>query len=116
MKVEHITSENRIISIHKDFKQQFFRILQLFQKKSVMQFLHHKEIDKQRWDSCIRSSPNGLIYAPSFYLGNLCPGWHALADENYEWVLPITHNTKCAISYLYHPPFTQQLGVFAKGY
>ncbi len=83
-------------------------------KSLDIQFLNNKEINKQRWDECINASPNGLIYGRSFYLDNLCPGWYALAGENYEWVLPITHKTKWRISYLYQPPFTQQLGIFAK--
>lgn len=83
-------------------------------KNSDIQFLHNNEINKQRWDECINASPNGLIYARSFYLDNLCPGWCALAGENYEWVMPITYKTKWGISYLYQPPFTQQLGIFAK--
>ena len=62
----------------------------------------------------IETSPNGLIYAKSFYLDNICAGWNALTGENYEWVLPLTDKKKFGISYLYQPPFTQQLGVFAK--
>lgn len=80
----------------------------------LIRFLYSHEINKQQWDECINTSPNGLIYARSFYLDNLCPGWNALTGENYDWVFPITHKTKFGISYLYQPPFTQQLGVFAK--
>lgn len=84
------------------------------QKNSDIQFLHNHEIDKQQWDECINASPNGLIYAKTFYLNTICPGWHALSGANYDWVLPITHKKKWGIAYLYQPPFTQQSGVFAK--
>lgn len=84
------------------------------QKNSDIHLLHNNEIDKQQWDECIGTSPNRLIYAKSFYLDNICPQWKALTGENYEWVFPVTHNTKFGISYLYQPPFTQQLGVFSK--
>lgn len=84
------------------------------QKHSHFLFLENSEIDKTQWDECINTSPAGLIYARTFYLDNLCPGWSALTGENYDWVLPLTSNTKWGISYLYQPPFTQQLGVFAK--
>lgn len=84
------------------------------QNNSDIQFLHNNEIDKQRWDECINASPNGLIYAKSFYLDIICPGWHALSGKNYDWVLPVTNKKKWGISYLYQPPFTQQSGVFAK--
>jgi hypothetical protein len=83
------------------------------QKNADIQFLHHSEIDRQKWDGCITSCPHGLIYARSFYLDNVCPRWCALTGDNYEWVLPLTHSKKWGISYLYQPPFTQQLGVFA---
>jgi hypothetical protein len=84
------------------------------QKHSDIKFLHNNEIDKQRWDECIDASPHGLIYARSFYLDIICPGWHALSGANYDWVLPVTHKKKWGIAYLYQPPFTQQSGVFAK--
>lgn len=81
---------------------------------SSIQLLSNHEIDRNLWDKCIIASPNGLIYARSFYLDNMCPGWKALAAENYDWVLPLTQRTKWGISYLYQPSFTQQLGVYAR--
>lgn len=79
-----------------------------------MQFIKNNEIDRLRWNQCIDASPNGLIYGRSFYLDNICPGWNALAGKSYEWIFPVTYKTKYGISYLYQPPFTQQLGVFSK--
>lgn len=79
-----------------------------------MQFLKNQEIDKLRWDECIHQSSHQLIYANTFYLDNMAPGWSALTDENYEWVLPLTNKRKFGISYLYQPAFLQQLGVFSK--
>jgi hypothetical protein len=90
-------------------------ILHFYQNKNFkVQVLHNNEIDKLQWDECINVCPDGLIYAKSFYLDNICPGWKALTGEKYEWVLPVTDKTKFGISYLYQPPFTQQLGIFAK--
>lgn len=83
-------------------------------RSTAIQFLKNNEINRQRWDECINASANGLIYARSFYLDNICPGWTALTGDDHEWVLPITHKTKWGISYLYQPLFTQQLGPFAK--
>ena len=59
-------------------------------------------------------SSYGLIYANSFFLDYLSPGWSALIDEKYEWVLPVIANKKLGFSYLFQPPFTQQLGLYAK--
>lgn len=79
-----------------------------------IQFLQNSEINKAKWDDCISISQNRLIYAQSFYLDNIAPGWSALIGENYEWVLPLTTRTKFGITYLYQPSFTQQLGVFCQ--
>lgn len=81
---------------------------------TIIRFLKNREIDTVLWDETITSAPEGLIYARSFYLDNMAPGWDALAGENYEWVLPLTNKRKYGVSYLYQPAFTQQLGVFAK--
>ncbi len=79
-----------------------------------MQFVSNHYIDRQQWDECIDASPHGLIYAQSFYLDTMAPGWNALVGDAYEWVMPLTARKKYGIKYLYQPAFTQQLGVFAK--
>ncbi|MES2777677.1 MAG: hypothetical protein V4722_26095 [Bacteroidota bacterium] len=75
-------------------------------------FLQNKEIDKARWDDVIRNSSNGLIYGWSIYLDHLCPGWSALVNDDYSLLMPLTHRKKFGITYLYQPPFCQQLGIF----
>ena len=71
-------------------------------------------INRLLWDECVQQSPNGLIYGQSFFLDNISPGWSGLIGENYDWVFPIISNKKFGFSYLYQPPFTQQLGIYAK--
>ncbi len=66
------------------------------------------------WDECVLQSSEGLIYGHAFFLDDLSPGWSAIIHENYEWVLPVIANKKFGVSYLYQPPFTQQLGLYAK--
>ncbi|MCX6277443.1 MAG: hypothetical protein NT004_05035 [Bacteroidetes bacterium] len=70
-------------------------------------------IDQQRWDDCIAQSLNRRIYAFSWYLDMVCPGWDALIGGDYETVFPLTWNRKWSVKYLYQPYFTQQLGVFS---
>lgn len=72
------------------------------------------KIDKEKWDDCIASADNSMIYAYSFYLDVMCNEWNALIGGNYDWVLPITNRKKWTIEYLYQPAFIQQLGVFSK--
>jgi hypothetical protein len=76
---------------------------------------HHKshEIDRDRWDECIRKSFNGIIYAYSWYLDVVCPNWEALIDDDYKSVMPLTTGKKMGLRYLFPPFFVQQLGVFS---
>ena len=83
-------------------------------QSTQIRFLKNNQVDKKLWDECIDQSPTSLIYAKSVYLDCICPGWSALTNEAYDWVMPLTSGSKYGISYLYQPPFTQQLGVFKK--
>ena len=79
-----------------------------------IQYLIHHKIDKQKWDNCINTADNGLIYAYSFYLDAMSKHWDALVLNDYEAVMPVTWNKKYGISYLYQPFLAAQLGVFGK--
>jgi hypothetical protein len=88
---------------------------------SNIQYLKHHEIDKAKWDACIDTATNGLIYAYSFYLDHMAKHWDALvlskglnSENDYEAVMPLTWNKKYSIRYLYQPFLTAQLGVFGK--
>ncbi len=78
----------------------------------AISYLTYQQIDKKKWDACIDRSPNGLIYAYSFYLDSMAKQWDALVLNEYEAVMPLTWNKKYGIHYLYQPPFTACLGVF----
>jgi len=79
----------------------------------MIQYLGHNSIDKARWDDCISRSVNRRVYAFSWYLDFVCPGWDALVMDDYICVFPLTHRRKWHISYLAQPFFAQQLGVFS---
>ena len=80
----------------------------------MIRYRKHKEIDKSRWDECIRNSVNRLPYAYSWFLDIVSPGWDSLEMNDYETVFPLTHNRKFGIRYIYQPYFAQQLGVFSR--
>ena len=82
----------------------------------MIRYLKHPDIDKLKWDECIIHSINGIVYAHSWYLDIVCPGWDALVEDDYISVFPLTHNRKFGISYLYQPYFTQKLGLFTKNH
>jgi len=76
--------------------------------------LHNQQIDKTKWDTCIKSADNELLYAYSFYLDHMSQHWDALVLNDYEAVMPLTWNRKYGIAYLYQPFLTAQLGIFGK--
>ncbi|REJ85211.1 MAG: hypothetical protein DWQ44_03870 [Bacteroidetes bacterium] len=80
----------------------------------MIKYFKHRDIDKQRWDDCVNRSANALVYANSFYLDVVSPGWDALVLNDYDAVFPLTHRKKYGIAYICQPPFTQQLGMFSK--
>jgi len=80
----------------------------------MIKYLQHGEIDKEKWDDCINLSPWGIVYALSWYLDAVHPGWEALVENDYETIFPITSGKKFEIRYLYQPFFNQKLGAFSR--
>jgi hypothetical protein len=79
----------------------------------MIQHLQHTDIDKVKWDQCISESPYGRIFAYSWFLDIISPGWDGLIEGDYSSVFPLTHHSKYGFTYLYQPFFTQQLGLFS---
>ncbi|HET6993014.1 MAG TPA: GNAT family N-acetyltransferase [Bacteroidia bacterium] len=79
----------------------------------MIKYHRYHEVDRERWDECIRKSFNGIIYAYSWYLDVVCPNWEALIEDDYKSVMPLTAGKKLGFRYLYPPFFVQQLGVFS---
>jgi hypothetical protein len=80
----------------------------------TIRYITSNSIDKKKWDTCIDTASNGLVYAYSFYLDCLSKHWDALVLNDYEAVMPLTWNKKYGISYLYQPPFVAMSGIFGK--
>jgi hypothetical protein len=77
-------------------------------------YIPHREINKEKWNACIDASANGLIYAYAWYLDALQVQWDALVLNDYETVMPLTWKKKYGIYYLYQPWFCASLGIFSK--
>jgi len=77
-----------------------------------LQYKRRHEIDNDKWNLCIETAPNGLIYAYSFYLDGTADNWDALILNDYEAVMPLPWRKKFGFYYLYQPFFSAQLGVF----
>lgn len=72
----------------------------------------HTEIDSGKWDRCLSGSSLSLVYAQSWYLDLVSPGWNALILGDYEYVMPLTIRRKAGIKFLLQPIFAQQHGIF----
>jgi len=80
----------------------------------LIRYITYSEIDKVRWDACIDKASNGIIFAYSWYLDNVCEEWDALIAENYDAVMPLPKRKKLGIEYIFTPFFLNQLGVLSK--
>lgn len=80
----------------------------------MIHYIQNKDIDFEKWDTCISKSFNRLIYGFSWYLDIVCDDWDALVLNDYEAVFALPKRKKWGIEYIYQPFFCQQLGVFSK--
>lgn len=78
----------------------------------MIQYVKQKQIDKGRWDDCVAKAVNSRVYAFSWYLDRVSPGWEGLITHDYQCVFPLTRKVKAGIPYLAQPFFAQQLGLF----
>ena len=76
-----------------------------------IKFILNKDIDRELWDKCVNNSTCNLIYHQAIYLDTMTTNWDAIVVNNYEAVFPLPNRKKMWIKYVYHPAFTQQLGL-----
>jgi len=72
------------------------------------------EIDEDKWNRFVESSPQGYIYHYTWYLDAVFEDWQAVIIKNNEqWhaVMPLTVKKKWGVRYALQPIFTQFLGV-----
>jgi len=79
-----------------------------------IRLVRHGAIESDKWNVCIRTAANGLIYAQSAYLDAMAGKWDALVVGDYETVMPLTWKKKWGINYLYQPFLTAQGGIFGE--
>lgn len=81
-----------------------------------IRYLRRYEVNVEKWNACVASASNGLIYPYAFYLDAMTDDWDALVMGDYAFVMPLPRRRKWFIPYLYHPFLTAQLGVFGNGF
>lgn len=79
-----------------------------------LNFIENKNINRTEWDNAVNNSINGMIYAYSWYLDVVSPGWCAIIAEDFSSIMPLTTKKKYGINYIMTPLFMQQGGVFSK--
>lgn len=81
----------------------------------MFRYVRPAELNRPQWDALIEAAPNGMIYALTWYLDSVSPGWEALVKEEagrYVAVLPLPVRRKLGFNYVQQPLLTQQLGLF----
>jgi hypothetical protein len=76
-----------------------------------LRIIPSSQINTDKWDACVKANVNGLIYASSDYLNAMTDNWSGLIIDDYTTIMPLPWRKKWGITYLYTPPFTQQLGL-----
>lgn len=78
----------------------------------MVEYIARENIDEDKYNACIKNAENGLVYAYSWYLDAVCDNWDALVYMDYKAVMPLPNKKKFGLSYIYLPPWAQQLGIF----
>ena len=81
---------------------------------SGIRFLNRSQINDTKWNVALEGSSNRNIYAYSWYLDVVSPGWCALVEGDYNAIMPLPIRRKYLVGYVFMPPYCQQLGVFSK--
>lgn len=77
----------------------------------LIQIIPAAQIDRIKWDRCVRESNHGLIYSFTDYLNSMAENWHGLVIDDYTAVMALPWKTKLGIRYGYMPAFMQQSGI-----
>lgn len=80
----------------------------------MISHLTNSEIDRTRWNECVKKCPFARPYGLSWYLDSITPGWEALVYGDYLSVFPLPSFKKYCVRYTVTPPFLQQLGLFSR--
>ncbi|MCG8388444.1 MAG: hypothetical protein MJA30_23035 [Cytophagales bacterium] len=81
----------------------------------MLRYCTHKEIELEKWNDCLDSSPNSNVYATPWYLDIIHPGWSALVCEkegSYQWIMPLLFRKKGPFFIHPKPILAQRLGIF----
>lgn len=81
----------------------------------MIRIIKRRDLDLQKYDSCIDESLQSRIFAFSWYLDVTVEHWLVAVLNDYEAVMPLPVRKKFGISYVYPPFWILELGIFSKG-
>ena len=79
----------------------------------MINFVNHADIEKDKWNNCVRLSQFPTFFADYDLLTLANPEWCALILGDYEAVMPLPIKSKYSVSYIYTPVFISRLGIFS---
>lgn len=78
------------------------------------EFVPHHSIDRTGWDSLVSSSPQGSIFAESWYIDAILPEWHAILvydGESLQAVMPLYISRRHFMKYSLQPILAKYWGL-----
>jgi len=79
----------------------------------MLKYLKHSEIDKAKWDYCVNTAVNPMVYNLSDYLNIIHDNWEGYVyevDNCYLGIMPLLLSQKVGFKILKKPILAQQLG------
>lgn len=81
---------------------------------NTFRIIKNHEIDFEKWDQCVARSNNPSVYALSWYLNIVSPGWNALVCEDYQCAFPITPGRSTRNKLLLRPILAQRFDLYGQ--
>lgn len=76
-------------------------------------YVKNKDIDRDRYDHCLKKSFNANVFAYSWYLDTVCEDWDLLIEGKYETLCPLPIKKWMGLTLVKQPPLVPYLGVYS---
>jgi hypothetical protein len=76
--------------------------------------LSNSEINRSKWDDCIKRSFNSQIFGYTWFLDAVCCDWEALVDDDYEMVMPLPITKKYGVKMVVNPPLLIFVSIYSR--
>ncbi|MEX2483283.1 MAG: hypothetical protein WED10_01910 [Brumimicrobium sp.] len=67
-------------------------------------WVHQNEIDREKWDQLVETTPAPSIFSLSFYLDATADDWCAFTNDDFTFAIPVAFTKKIGVLNVY-PPF-----------